>query len=151
MNSEVDPRFDEAEAELERGNPWMFREPDAPNPLTIKATGWSTGHTKLGEAEFLNGVDRNGNAWSVLVGSTVLRRRLIDGEVSEWDDSRGSYVVTCTEGRVAVGEVVAIRFLGEKEGSSGNPYSDFAVSRKPLTPAATSSPAATPPDEDIPF
>jgi hypothetical protein len=60
-------RFDEAEAVVDRGTPWKFREPDAPNPLTIEVSGWSTGHTTLGEAEFLNGTDRegrNGVSWS---------------------------------------------------------------------------------------
>ncbi len=71
-----DSRFDEAEADVERGEPWRYREGDAPNPITIEVTGWSTGRTKLGDAEFLNGLDRDGKAWSVLVGSVVLRRRL---------------------------------------------------------------------------
>ena len=59
-----DTRFDEAEADVDRGTPWMFREPDAPNPLTIEAAEWSQGMTKLGEAEFLKGVDREGRRWS---------------------------------------------------------------------------------------
>src|SRR4051812_5613306 len=120
-----DPRFDEAEAEISRGNAWRFREATAPNPLTIQASGWSTGHTKHGEADLLNGVDREGNAWSILVGSTVLKRRLIDGEVSEWDDNRKTYTVVDRQGRVADGEVVSIRFLGDKEGGNGTPYADF--------------------------
>jgi hypothetical protein len=69
-----DDRFDEAEADVDHGKPWYYREPDAPNPLTILVTGWSTGMTKLGEAEFLQGVDRDGKKWSVLVGSVVLTR-----------------------------------------------------------------------------
>jgi hypothetical protein len=143
----TDSRFDEAEGELSRGEPWRYREADAPNPLTIEATGWSTGHTKHGEAEFLNGVDRDGNPWSVLVGSTVLRRRLIEGEVSEWDDERSAYVVTGNEGRVQPGEVVSIKYLGDREGSRGTPYADFAIVRKPpAVPANTSSQ-----DDDIPF
>ena len=46
----TDERFDEAEADVDYGSPWLFREPGAPNPLTILVTGWSTGVTKLGEA-----------------------------------------------------------------------------------------------------
>ena len=72
--NEYDARFDEAEADVDRGEPWRFRGTDAPNPLTL-ATGWSTGHTHFGEAEFLNGVDQDGKAWSVLVGSIALRSR----------------------------------------------------------------------------
>jgi hypothetical protein len=128
-----DPRFDEAEGEITRGNPWRFRE-NGPNPLTIRATGWTNGHTKHGDAEFLHGVDRDGNGWSVLVGSTVLKRRLIDGEVSEWDDDRKAYIVTAVLGRVAEGEVVSLRFLGDKESGTGTTYADFAVSRKPVPP-----------------
>ena len=67
-------RFDEAEREVERGEPWLFREPGTPNPLTIEAERWSTGHTKLGEADFLSGRDRDGKLWSVLVGGVVLKR-----------------------------------------------------------------------------
>ncbi len=58
-------------------------------PADDRVTGWSTGHTKFGEAEFMNGVDRDGKAWSVLVGSVVLRKRLIEGLVEEWDDEQG--------------------------------------------------------------
>ena len=68
-----DSRFDEAEADVDRGEPWRYREGDAPNPLTIRVTGWSTGHTQHGEADFLSGVDRDGKVWSVLVGSVVLQ------------------------------------------------------------------------------
>lgn len=78
-----DPRWGEAEAEITRGDPWRFRDPEAPNPLTIKATGWSHGFTKHGEADFLNGTDRDGTEWSVLVGALVLKKGLIDGEVTE--------------------------------------------------------------------
>ena len=125
-----DPRFDEAEADVERGEPWRFREDDAPNPLTIQATGWSSGHTRLGEAEFLNGVDRDGKKWSVLVGGTVLRKRLVDGAVEEWDDDKGAFAVVRTEGRVQPGEVVSIKYLGDREGSQYD-YPDFRVVRKP--------------------
>jgi hypothetical protein len=125
-----DSRFDEAEADVDHGSPWLFREPDAPNPLTIEATEWSTGITKLGEAEFLQGLDRDGKRWSVLVGSVVLTKRLIEGLVEEWDDEKNDFVVTRAEGRVQPGEVVSIKFLGDREGAKYD-YPDFRVSRKP--------------------
>jgi hypothetical protein len=143
---EGDSRFDEAEADVERGEPWRYREPDAPNPLTIEVTGWSTGRTKLGDAEFLNGADRDGKAWSVLVGSVVLTKRLVEGLVEEWSDEEGAYVVVETLGRVQVGEVVSIKYLGDGESASGNVYPRFTVSRK--------SPASKPlteGDDEIPF
>jgi hypothetical protein len=152
MTQLEDERFDEAEAEINRGEPWRFRDADAPNPLTILATAWSQGHTKHGEAEFLNGVDRTGGAWSVLVGSLVLRRRLVDGEVTEWDDDRKAFVVAATEGRVQPGEVVSIKYLGDKESASGKSYPDFTVVRKPAA-AGTSKDdeAATAGGDDVPF
>jgi len=131
MSVTDDSRFAEAEAEVSRGKPWPFRDTDAPNPLTILAAGWSSGHTKYGEADFLAGTDRNGTLWSVLVGSVVLRRRLIDGELSEWDDVRKAFVVTEVEGRVQPGEVVSIKYVGDKDAASGNSYPDFVVVRKP--------------------
>ena len=132
-----DARFDEAQADVERGEPWRFREADAPSPLTIRATGWSTGHTKHGEAEFLNGVDRANKPWSVLVGSLVLRKRLIDGIVEEWDDERAEYVVTETLGRVVPDEVVSLRYTGDAESANGKTYPRFVVSRKPPTGSST--------------
>ena len=140
-----DNRFDEAEADVERGEPWLYREPDAPNPLTIRATGWSTGHTKLGEAEFLGGVDRDGKAWSVLVGYVVLTKRLIDGLVEAWSDEQNGYVTTATLGRVQIGEVVSIKYLGDGENASGKAYPRFAVSRKPAAEPQVGE------DVDIPF
>ena len=77
-NTTETDRFYEAEADVDHGSPWMFREDDAPNPLVIEATDWSTGVTKLGEAEWLNGVDRDGKSWCVLVGSVMLTKRLIE-------------------------------------------------------------------------
>jgi hypothetical protein len=126
----ITDRFDEAEADVDRGTPWMFREPDAPDPLTIQATGWSTGYTTLGEAEFLNGTDRSDKKWSVLVGSVVLTKRLIEGLVEEWDNDLGKFVVVETLGRVQVGEVVSIKYVGDKQGTQYT-YPDFRVSRKP--------------------
>jgi hypothetical protein len=60
MTQTQDARFDEAEADVERGEPWAFRDDDAPNPLTLEVTGWSTRNTRFGDAEFLSGVDRSG-------------------------------------------------------------------------------------------
>jgi hypothetical protein len=125
-----DRRFDDAEADVDHGSPWMFREPDAPNPLTIEATAWSQGMTRLGEAEFLQGVDREGKKWSVLVGSVILTKRLIEGVVEEWDDDKGEFVVVKPEGRVQIGEVVSIKFLGDREGTKYD-YPDFRISRTP--------------------
>jgi hypothetical protein len=146
-----DSRFDKAEADVDQGNAWRFREAETPNPLTILATHWSSGVTKLGEAEWLNGVDRTGKAWSVLVGSVVLTKRLIEGLVEEWDDEARDFVVVKTLGRVKPGEVVSIKYLGDVAGARYT-YPNFRVSRrppigdgdKPLTQAATV-------DDDIPF
>ena len=145
MATTHDSRFDEAEADVERGEPWRLREPDAPNPLTIEATDWSTGHTRLGDADFLNGVDRDGKKWSVLVGSVVLRKRLVDGIVEEWDDDAGAFTTVRTEGRIQPGEIVSIKYLGDREGSQYD-YPDFRVSRK--APVST---GGGNPDVDIPF
>jgi len=152
----VDERFDEAEADVDRGEPWRFREEGTPNPLTIQVTEWSTGVTKLGDAEFMNGIDRNGKRWSVLVGSVVLTKKLIEGLVEEWNDDTKQHEVVETLGRVQVGEVVSIKYLGDVEGAR-YVYPNFRVSRKPATgtPAANGA-ASTPPggaaiDGDIPF
>jgi hypothetical protein len=126
----ITDRFDEAEADVDRGDPWLFREPDAPNPLTIEATGWATGHTKLGEAEFLLGVDRDGRKWSILVGSVVLTKRLIEGTIEQYDAERGEFVVVKTLGRVQPGEIVSIKYVGDVEGAKYT-YPNFRVSRKP--------------------
>jgi hypothetical protein len=139
-----DPRFDEAEAEVDRGEPWLYREPDAPNPLTIEATSWSTGHTKLGEAEFLNGVDRAGKRWSVLVGGVVLTKRLVEGLVEEWDEEKQGFAVVDVLGRVKAGEVVSMKYKGDREGLQYT-YPDFDVTRKPplkAVPSGTDDEAA---------
>ena len=84
----------------------------------------------------MNGVNRDGKKWSILVGSVVLTKRLIDGLVEEWDDSRGAFVVVETLGRVRPGEVVSIKYLGDREGVKYD-YPDFRVSRKPLAQPAS--------------
>jgi len=144
-----DPRFDEAEAEVDNGEPWMFREQSTPNPLTIKALEWSTGTTRLGEAEFLKGVDREGKRWSILVGSVILMKRLIEGVVEEWDDGQKTFVIIRTEGRVQPGEVVSIKYLGDKKGAQYE-YPNFSVSRKPAASAtASTTPESKPPAEPV--
>jgi len=125
-----DPRFDEAESDVDHGKAWMFREPDAPNPLTIEALEWTEGVTKLGPAEFLSGLDRDGVRWSVLVGSVVLTKKLIEGLIEEWNDASGQFEVVEILGRVQPGEVVSIKFVGDVEGSQ-HTYPNFKVSRKP--------------------
>ena len=142
--------FDEAEADVDHGAPWRYREPDAPNPLTIQATGWSTGTTKLGEAEFLSGVDRDGKAWSVLVGSVVLTKRLIEGLVEQWDDDAEAFRVVETLGRVQPGEVVSIKYLGDVEGARFT-YPNFRVSRKRASAVAEPATTTEEASDDIPF
>jgi hypothetical protein len=146
VTHEGDSRFADAEADVERGEPWAFRDADAPNPLTLLAGSWSTGHTKFGEAEFLSGTDRDGKRWSVLVASVVLRKRLIEGVLETWDDEKQAFVVTETLGRVEPGEVVSLKYLGDGENAQGQTYPRFSVSRKPVT----ASEEATA-DDDIPF
>ena len=126
--------FDEAEADVDHGAPWRYREPDAPNPLTIQATGWSTGTTKLGEAEFLSGIDRDGKQWSVLVGSRRPDQAADRGaRRAVGRDTQGFRVVE-TLGRVQPGEVVSIKYLGDVEGARFT-YPNFRVSRKPASAA----------------
>jgi hypothetical protein len=149
-NSTDDTRFDEAEADVDHGDPWLFREPDAPNPLTFEATGWATGMTKLGEAEFLKGTDREGKKWSVLVGSVVLSKRLIEGLVEEWDDEKLAFITFATEGRVVPGEVVSIKYLGDREGTKYD-YPNFRVIRKPPLGNRDGSESKGGGDSDIPF
>jgi hypothetical protein len=144
-----DSRFDEAASDVDRGEPWLYRDNDAPNPLTIQVTEWSTGITKLGEAEFMNGTDRDGKRWSVLVGSVVLTKGLIDGIVEEWDDERKAFVAVKTFGRVQPGEVVSIKYLGDREGAKYD-YPDFRISRKPAQLEVTKKPSDDD-DDDIPF
>jgi hypothetical protein len=154
--AQPDDRFDEAEADVDYGTPWLFREPDAPNPLTILAEEWTTGITKLGEAEFLVGVDRDGKRWSVLVGCVVLKKRLIEGAVEEWSAELNEFVLVEELGRVQPGEVVSMKYLGDVEGAQFS-YPNFKVSRKPsrdklavLEPASDKLPPSTG-DERPPF
>ena len=47
----TDSRFDEAEADVDRGTPWRFREPDAPNPITLEVTDADAAERIVAEAE----------------------------------------------------------------------------------------------------
>ncbi len=149
-----DPRFDEAESDVDHGKPWLFREPGAPNPLTIEAIEWSEGTTKLGPAEFLSGLDRDGVRWSILVGSVVLTKKLIEGLVEEWNDASRQFEVVETLGRVQPGEVVSVKYIGDVEGAQFT-YPNFKISRKPTVRAQQSLDDATTTkgggDSDIPF
>jgi hypothetical protein len=78
----------------------------------------------------LQGIDREGKRWSVLVGTAVLQKRLIEGLVEEWDNGTQSFQVVETEGRVQPGEVVSIKYLGDREGARYI-YPDFRISRRP--------------------
>ena len=121
-------KFAEIEAEVDRGEPWMFRDPAAPNPLTLEVSGLSTGFTKFGEATWLNGIDRAGKKWSILLGGIVLNKKLIDGLIEKWDEASRQYVVVETLGPVKPGEMVSIKYLGDKEGASFT-YPNFRVYR----------------------
>jgi hypothetical protein len=144
-------KFDEAEADVDHGHSWRFREADAPNPVTIQATGWSSGVTKLGPAEWLNGVDRDGKKWSVLVGSVVLTKRLIEGLVEKWNDEKQAFVTVATLGRVQPGEIVSIKYVGDVEGARYT-YPNFKVSRKSAVDGELGEPVTAAGDEGgIPF
>jgi hypothetical protein len=62
---------------------------------------------------------------------------LIEGLVEEWDDEKGEFVVVKTEGRVQPGEIVSIKYVGDREGAKYD-YPDFRVSRKPPNVMAAS-------------
>jgi hypothetical protein len=150
-----DSRFDAAESEVDRGNPWRFKEEDAPNPLTIEAIEWSEGTTKLGAAEWLNGTDKHGVRWSILVGPAVLKKHLVDGLIERWDEDRQAYVEVDRLGRVKPGEIVSIKYLGMKEGTKYD-YPNFAVVRKPAAEPEPAVVASQPSsqlgaDDDMPF
>jgi hypothetical protein len=143
-------RFDEAEADVDFGSPWLYREPDAPNPLTIMATGWSTGFTKLGEAEFLTGTDRDGKKWSVLVGCVVLTKKLVEGLVEEWDTDQNQFTIVESLGRVEPGEIVSMKYVGDVEGAKYT-YPNFKVSRKPAPVEPVDEDPGPFGDDDIPY
>jgi hypothetical protein len=89
----------------------------------------------------------------VLVGSVVLTKRLIDGTIEAWDAEKNEFGVVETLGRVRPGEVVSIKYLGDREGARYN-YPDFKVIRKPAVTggAVHDEPEADEPsDDDVPF
>jgi hypothetical protein len=141
--STYDKRFDEAELDVDRGSPWMFKEEGAPNPLTIEVEEWVEITTTYGAADLMIGRDRDRKRWSVLVGekATILRKKLIDGIVEEFDEKQNAFVQTAVLGKVEPGEVVSIKFKGTREGTQG-PYNNFEISRKPALPADEQDAAA---------
>jgi len=139
-----DTRWDEAESEVDRGRAWRFKDEGAPNPLTIQAEEWVQITTEYGETELLTGRDRDGSSWSILVGSKILQKALIDGVFEEWDDDKKAFVVKETLGKVRPGEVVSVKYLGEREGGKFT-YSNFAISRKAALPVSAKA------EDDIPF
>jgi hypothetical protein len=153
-----DARFDEAEAEVDRGEPWKPKEnSDHPNPLTIIADRWVTfTHEKFGEGELLVGRDRNNMLWSILVSSTVLKNALIDGVFKEFDPEQNAMVEKERLGKVQEGEVVSIKYLGKKEGGAYGEYDNFNVVRKAALPddenaAVAEQQQAPAEDPSIPF
>jgi hypothetical protein len=46
------------------------------------------------------------------------------------DDDAGEFAVVKTEGRVEAGEIVSIKYLGDREGTKYD-YPDFKIARKP--------------------
>jgi hypothetical protein len=142
-----DARFDEAEAEVDRGAPWKPEDdPDLPNPLTILAEEWVEITTDYGDTELLVGRDRDGKRWSKLVGSTILRKLLIDGIVEAWDEGENAFVQKEVLGKVQPGEVVSMKYLGKREGGKFT-YSNYAVSRKAALAADEQDSAAETADQ----
>jgi len=154
-----DERFDEAEAEVDRGQQWRPRDnPDQPNPLTVLAEEWVTVTTDFGEAELLIGRDREGARWSILTGPMQLQKVLVQGIVEEYDTEKNEFVVAATLGKVVPGEVVSIKDLGTREGGKYGSYRNFAISRKaarpePDAPTDDHASGELPPhgDDDIPL
>jgi hypothetical protein len=136
--------------EFERGKPWNPRKnPDDPNPLYGEAIKWSCGTTAHGEADFLSVRDDDGTLWSILVGTYRLRKDLLEGEVSEWDEERNAYAVVDVIGPVQASELLAIEYKGEREftNKEGRRVTspDYRTLRK--QPAATTSDT----EDELPF
>ena len=70
---------------------------------------------------------------------------MIDGVFEEYDHSSGKFEVVRTMGRVAPGEIVSIRFKGDRQGAT-YAYPDFGIVRKPAPSNSTGGA-----DDDIPF
>jgi hypothetical protein len=106
---------EELAADFERGKPWNPRkDQDAPNPLYGVGVNWSQGTTGFGTADFLTVRDDAGVVWSILVGSYDLKKSLLVGEVSTWNETAGKYEVTDVLGPVKAGELLAIELRGER-------------------------------------
>lgn len=102
--------------EFERGTSWNpSKDPDAPNPLYGTGVKWSQAPTDYGPADFLTIRDDDGKLWSILVGSFQLKKDLLEGEISVWDDVNQKFNVVETRGPVREGEVIAIQHVGEKQ------------------------------------
>jgi len=146
-------------AEFERGKQWNPRKnPDDPNPLYGVAVKWSKGATAHGEADFLTIRDDDDVLWSILVGTYKLKKALLEGEISEWDDEQKVFVVTDTVGPVQPGELLAIEHKGEREftNKEGRRVTspDYRTLRKPPQAGTTGSGGGggqIGPDDDIPF
>lgn len=146
-----DPRWDEAESEADRGEPWKPKEDSThPNPLTIEAEGWVTfTHATYGETELLVGKDRDGKKWSILI-KAILKKTLVEGVFEEFDEKQNAFVEKERLGRVEPGEVVSVKFLGEKEGAKYT-YDNFNVVRKPARDDAPTGDHDTGDDEPPPY
>ena len=102
--------------EFERGASWNPRKnPDDPNPLYGTGVKWSQAPTDYGPADFLTVRDDDGKLWSILVGSFQLKKELLEGEISVWDDANQKFNVVETRGPVREGELIAIQLVGEKQ------------------------------------
>ena len=78
----------------------------------------------------------------------VVKQRFVEGLAGGAARSyRVKYVVTETLGRVEVGEVVSLKYIGDGETSTGNAYPKFTVSRKP----AAAPQGGGDDDDSIPF
>ena len=138
--------------EFERGKPWNPRKSsDGPNPLYGEPVKWTRGTTAQGDADFLTVRDDEGELWSILVGTYKLRKQLLEGEISEWDESRNAYAVTDTIGPVQPGELVAIEYRGEREFTNNEgrrvTSPDYRTLRKPGGNGPAGGGGATPPDD----
>lgn len=104
------------EGDFDRGESWNpKKDPSVPNPLYGRGVRWSQGPTAHGTVDFLTIKDDDGVLWSIIVGSYRLRKELLEGEVSVWNDSTKKYQVLETRGPVRVGELVAIHYQGEEQ------------------------------------
>jgi hypothetical protein len=59
--------------------------------------------------------DDDGTLWSILVGTYLLRKRLLEGEVAEWNDETREFETVDILGPVRPGELLAIELRGERQ------------------------------------